>query len=96
MTTNDHPFVAEVLPLFEATRRDWLLAARSVAYALAQDGRTVTVDDVRKRCPPPPGVDPRVMGGVFAGKAWVKLGMASSGRRLCHNRPIGLFRLKAA
>lgn len=82
----------DVLPHLEERRADWLARARRVALELAKDGRLITVDDVRQVCPPPPDADPRVMGAIFAGKDWECVDYFRSGRRACHNRPIGLFR----
>lgn len=80
-----------VLELFEVYRGDWLKKARGVARRLAQEGQGVTIDDVRKECPPPAGQDPRVMGAVFDRKGWRCVGYRKSDRRECHGRPIGIF-----
>lgn len=85
-------FAAKVQPLFEEHRAEWLAQARLVALQLGADGRTVTVDDVRRILPPPPGFDPRVMGAVLRTRDWVKVGYKSSDRRTCHGRPVALFK----
>jgi hypothetical protein len=90
-------FETEVLPRFEAARADWLAQARAAAELLGQKMACVTVDDVRKVCPPPPDVDPRVMGAIFkTGKRgpWIKVDGERSVRRTCHHRPIARFRLR--
>jgi len=87
-------FEDEVLPLFEGSRSEWLGQARAVARQLGQGGRIVTINDVRAQCPPPADVDPRIMGAVFLSKDWQLLSHERSSRRVCHNRPVGLFRLK--
>lgn len=89
-------FEKRILPLFEATRADWLETARLVAEELGRDGREVTVDDVRAIVPPPDEVDPRVMGSIFKSKRWECVGYRRSKRPECHNRPVGIFKLKAA
>lgn len=87
-------FEQAVLPLFEVTRANWLAYARETARRLAQHGREVTIDDVRASCPPPSGVDPRVMGAVFNGRDWECVRYERSSRAACHSRPIGVFKLK--
>lgn len=87
-------FEQKILQLFEEYRADWLARAREAARCLGATGRTVTVDDVRAVCPPPDGIDPRVMGAVFRNKDWECLGYERSTRATCHNRPVGVFRLR--
>jgi len=87
-------FETEVLPRFEAKRAEWLEEARAVARRLGADGALVTVNDVRRLCPLPPGIDPRVMGAVFTKAEWVCVGYRRSSRATCHHRPIASFRLK--
>ena len=87
-------FEQYVLPLFEGTRADWLTQARGVALSLGRHQGDVTIDHVRGLCPPPASVDPRVMGAVFKGEEWEKVGYERSVRRECHNRPVAVFRLR--
>ena len=87
-------FKQQVLPLFETSQPDWLTQARYVARSIAASREFVTIDDVRQVCPPPDGVDPRVMGAVFKGKDWECIGYQKSKRSACHNRPIGQFQIK--
>ena len=87
-------FEQEVLPLFELTREEWLAEARAAARQLAERNTEITIDDVRAICPPPDSFDGRVMGAVFAGKAWECRGYKRSERKTCHGRPIGIFALK--
>lgn len=80
----------EALALFEEHRAEWLAAARHAALRLYRRvERPITVDEVRAECPPPEGIDPRVMGAVFSG--WVAVGFVNSRRRMCHGRPIRMF-----
>jgi hypothetical protein len=78
-------FETEVLPRLEAKRADWLAEARS---------GPVNINDVRRLCPLPPSIDPRVMGAVFNKSEWVCVGYKRSSRSTCHNRPIGTFVLR--
>lgn len=91
MTTQ---FEADVLPLFEANRSVWLAQARVAALKLGRQGRVVTIDDVRRVCPPPAGIDPRVMGAVFTRSDWEAVGFVNSTRTACHKRPVRLFILR--
>lgn len=85
------------MPRFEEGQNsEWLEEARSVAIGLGRDGRVVTVDDVRERCPPPAGCDPRIMGAVMPRKDWERLGYVQSSRGINHHRPIAQFRLRTA
>jgi len=87
-------FQTDILPLFERHRSDWLAEARSVALSIAYRQGTVTIDDVRERCPPPDDIDPRVMGAVFRTSEFTPTGKhIKSARRTCHNRPVMVFRL---
>lgn len=87
-------FEQEVLPKFEATRKDWLSKARAVAWRLGQGGKEVTVDMVRAECPPPGNVDPRVMGAVFTRADWENCGYVKGFRRTSHARPVAMFKRK--
>ena len=87
-------FEQSVLPLYEATRTEWLEQARSAAYTIGCNGVTVTINDVRRVCPPPVEVDPRVMGAVFLRKLWRKVGYSNSSRSESHGRPVAIFELK--
>jgi hypothetical protein len=86
----------QALDLFEATRGDYLESARAAARKLLVSKYWITIDDVRKVCPPPEGVDPRVMGAVFNKADYESLGWINSTRPECHRRPVQRFRLKKA
>ena len=86
-------FDQTVLPFFEDHRASWLEMARETAIRLSKKRGIISIDDVRIECPPPPGVDPRVMGAVFRpSKHWKQEGYKSSERGTCHNRPVALWR----
>jgi hypothetical protein len=80
-----------VLALLERTRSEYLERARAAAEELAKKTRTVTIDDVRAVCPPPAGIDPRVLGSVFMKSRWVPVGFAQSARATCHARHVRVF-----
>lgn len=83
-----------VLPLYEENRADWLNRARRAARMLADVNAFVTIDMVRDECPPPDGVDPRVMGAVFTRSEWENCGYVMGKRKESHGRPVAQFRLK--
>ena len=90
-------FEQKVLPLFEISREEWLKQARAAALKIGMQAGYATIDMVRAECPPPAGVDPRVMGAVFqTGKRgpWEACGYHRSFRKACHGRPVAKFRLK--
>jgi hypothetical protein len=87
-------FKQSILPLFEEHRAEWLEEARSAAYKIGCNGGKVTIDDVRRVCPPPVDVDPRVMGAVFLRNTWRKVGYMNSRRKDGHGRHIVIFELK--
>jgi len=88
-------FESEILPLFETYREEWLAAARAHAVMIASERGEVSADDIHEACPPPPDIDPRVMGAVFKGDFQL-VRYEKSRRSICHNRPIGIFRLQEA
>lgn len=88
-------FQTDVLPMFEEHRKEWLERARHTAIDIARRKGEVTIDDVRAECPPPDGVDPRVMGAVFHPRSnWTCIGYARSKRSDCHNRPVAIHVLR--
>lgn len=82
------------LDMFEDYRPDFLVNARAAARKICSERGTCTVDEVRAVCPPPSGIDPRVMGAVFHRKEFEKVGYLSSDRKTCHARPIARFKLR--
>jgi len=82
---------------FVRLRKHWLASARAVARHLAHRNGTVTIDEVRRHCEPPQGIDPRVMGAVFRAAEFEATGhYRKSDRRESHNRPVAVFRLAEA
>lgn len=86
-----------VLPDQEAKHAEWISHARAVAILIARDRGHVSSDDLWERCPPPSGVDPRVMAAAFAERAiWEMAGYVKSRRKINHGRTIAEWRLKIA
>jgi hypothetical protein len=76
-------------------KAEYLDEARAVAFNLGLNQDVVTVDDIRRHCPPPEDLDPRIMGNIFKPSEWESLGHVRSTRKLCHKRPIQIFRLRS-
>ena len=81
-----------VLGELEQARKAYLIEARATADRLVQRRKikVLTVDEVRLHCPPPDGIDPRVMGAIFNTKDWEVCGFVNSKRG--HGRAIRQFR----
>lgn len=93
-------FETEILPLFEEHRADWLTQARETAVRIATHDpqRMCDIERVRRECPPPPEVNPNVMGAVFRGKKggqWDLVGYKKSKRKSSHGRRVGVYYLKS-
>jgi hypothetical protein len=79
------------LARLEKARADYLVDARRHAELLWKKlRRPISVDDVRAVCPPPAGIDPRVMGAIFHRNAWTPIGLAVVGKH-AHARHIRTF-----
>ncbi len=84
----------EWLELLEYHRGDYLEYARDAARWLLEERETITIDDVREICPPPPDINPCVMGAVFRTKDFEGTGeYVGSRRKTSHNRLVQRFRL---
>jgi hypothetical protein len=84
------------LDLLETHRPDYLERAREVARKLLETRDSVTVNDVRAVCPPPPEYDGRIMGAIFKHKDFEATGEnVTSSRSTCHHREIKQFTLSS-
>jgi hypothetical protein len=81
----------EALDALEQARWEYLIEARLIAVKLARKHGEITVNDVREKCPPPPEINPKVMGAIFNTKDWEPVGFHVSKR--AHNRIIRTWRL---
>lgn len=77
-------------------RASYIAAARRTAIELARGGRVITIEDVRRACPPPAGMDGRALGAVFRGSSWEPMGLQPGSRAESHNRPVMGFRYRGA
>jgi len=81
------------LDSFEKRKGEWLWKARQIAIDICKKHGSATIDDVRRKCPPPKDTDPRIMGAVFNNKMFEPIDMVNSNRVACHKRPIRVFGL---
>jgi hypothetical protein len=72
--------------------RSYLDSAKRAARELATNGKLVTIEDVRAKVgAPPEHVNPTLMGQVFRGKGWVKVGTINASREGRRSSKISQF-----
>ena len=80
------------LELYREDREEWLNRAKQIARRIAGERGTVCTSDIWPIIgDPPKGVDRRSIAAAFQGMEKVK--PIRSGRRVCHNRVVMLWRL---
>jgi hypothetical protein len=85
-----------VLPFQQKANPEYVAKLQATMQAFAADGREVTIDDAWDICPPPPNVDPRILGAAFyPKKLWLGVGHCKSRRKINHGRPVAKWRLRA-
>jgi hypothetical protein len=72
----------------------WIEAARKAAHEIATIKGEVSADDVWAACPPPEGMNRKLMMAAFPRHEWEKIGLKRSERRECHNREVAVWRRK--
>lgn len=74
----------------------WIARARAAMLELCLDrnGQPVSSDDVWDLCPPPADCHPSVMGPVFRGGLFQKVGWKASKRPSAHARMISIYTIK--
>jgi len=76
--------------------QDYLSKARTVAHYIAQTKGEVSIVDVRQALGDIPNdVNPNVMGAVFRGKQWLKIGHTTTTHEAGHARTVGVYILEA-
>lgn len=82
--------------MLEEARGPYLDRARDAARELLATRDSITVNDVRAVCPPPPDADPRCMGAIFRHRDFESTGESvPSSRSTCHHRDIKRFTLSS-
>lgn len=72
---------------------DFLARARHVAQGIAERRGEVTADDVREILAIPVGIHPSVMGSLFRGSQWRRIGYQSSSQPQRKAGVIGVWEL---
>jgi len=73
---------------------DFLARARHVAVSIAEREGEVTADDVRGVLAIPIGIHPNVMGALFRGPQWRRIGWRKSSQPQRHANRVGVWRLR--
>lgn len=74
--------------------RAYLDKAKAAAKRLASDGGFVTIEDVRREVGAPPShANPTLMGQVFRGSQWERIGTVNAEREGRRSSKIAKFRL---
>ena len=80
------------LNLVSAHNSDYLAKARSTAEYIARTQGEVSINEVRRVLgAPPPSVNPNVLGAVFRGKHWRKVGHTQTTHAEGHARTVGVY-----
>ena len=72
----------------------FLERARGVAEWIARKKGTVTSDDVRAVLAIPTNINPSVMGALFRGPRWERIGWQQSEQPQRHGNRVGIWRLR--
>ena len=90
----------EALDTLKAKNAEYIQKARSSAFQLLKnkqakgDAEVVCADDIWEICPPPPEINPKVMGAVLSSKYFSPAGFTRTKRPQAHARPITLWTWK--
>jgi hypothetical protein len=83
----------QALDALEDRHRDWVLNARDVAVKVALDFGSVSINDVRPRCPLPDGAHPSLYGAVFRTPALRAAGYVVAFHPESHGRAVRSYKL---
>ena len=82
----------DVMRHHEATKADYLAAARSFAIYYSQIHGSVSINEVREAVPVPDDVHPSVLGAVFRGHQWQPDGYTVAKHPSAHARTIRTYK----
>jgi hypothetical protein len=83
----------QALDALEDRHRDWVLNARDVAVKVALDFGSVSINDVRPRCPLPDGAHPSLYGAIFRTPVLRPAGYVVAFHRESHGRVVRSYKL---
>jgi hypothetical protein len=93
MTTEAQELKEQALDAHEERHREWILSARRQAIAVATDFGSVSINDVRPRCPLPDGAHPSLYGAVFRTPALRAAGYVVAFHPESHGRAVRSYKL---
>jgi hypothetical protein len=83
----------QALDAHEERHRDWVLKARDIAVKVALDFGSVSINDVRPRCPLPEGAHPSLYGAVFRTPVLRPAGYCVAIHASSHGRVVRSYKL---
>ncbi len=93
MTTEAQELKEQALDAHEERHREWVLQARDVAVKVALDFGSVSINDVRPRCPLPEGAHPSLYGAVFRTRVLRPAGYVVAFHRESHGRVVRSYKV---
>jgi hypothetical protein len=84
----------DVMRHHEATKADYLAAARSFAINYSRIHGSVSINEVREAVPVPDDVHPSVLGAVFRGHQWLPDGYTVAKHPSAHARTIRTYKYR--
>jgi hypothetical protein len=83
----------DALEALEAANREWVLNARRQAIEVATDFGSVSINDIRPRCPLPDGAHPSLYGAVFRTPVLRAAGYVVAFHPESHGRAVRSYKL---
>lgn len=84
------------LDMFEQRHDDWLIRSRRIAIEVAQDFGSVSINDIRPRCPLPADASPALYGAVFRTRELKADGWTNATHPASHGRIVRVYRYRGA
>lgn len=81
------------LDIFEQRDHEFLERCRSLARLICRERGQVSINDIREFITVPPGVHPSVLGGVFRGKEFKRVGYTEATHPEAHARVVRVYQL---
>lgn len=84
----------DIMRHHEATKAEYLAAARSFAIVYSLKHGSVSINEVREAVPVPDDVHPSVLGAVFRGHQWLPDGYTVAKHSSAHARTIRTYKYR--
>jgi hypothetical protein len=83
------------LLLHESGKSDYIIKARQAAVKVAKKKGFVSINEVRRDCPPPDKYHPSVMGAILRGSVFEHTGQyIKAAHPASHARIVGVYKLR--